>query len=147
MKNFERITVDPAQMGGVPGVRHLRIPVATVLRLLAGGMTEHEIMSEYPDLETEDIRECLRFAAAIFRGVETTLAGLWDRSPHKEEILRKVASRKNVEGQTFEDSEHFRKLVHVIFFAGFKAEIVEHKRSVIDKHLRDYRKVSTYGDA
>ena len=64
MKNFDRITVDPAQMGGVPCVRHLRIPVATVLRLLAGGMAEHEILSEYPDLEAEDIRECLRFAAA-----------------------------------------------------------------------------------
>jgi len=64
MKNFERITVDPAQMGGVPCVRHMRIPVATVLRLLAGGLTESEILSEYPDLQTEDIRECLRFAAA-----------------------------------------------------------------------------------
>lgn len=38
MKNFERITVDPAQMRGVPCVRHLRIPVATVLRLLVGGV-------------------------------------------------------------------------------------------------------------
>jgi uncharacterized protein (DUF433 family) len=64
MKNFERITVDPAQMGGVPCVRHLRIPVATVLRLLAGGLSEREILAEYPDLQTEDIRECLRFAAA-----------------------------------------------------------------------------------
>ena len=63
MKNFERITVDPAQMGGVPCVRGLRIPVATVLRLLAGGMTERQIVAEYPDLEVEDIRECLRFAA------------------------------------------------------------------------------------
>ena len=64
MKNFERITIDPGQMGGVPCVRHLRMPVATVLRLLAGGMTEREILAEYPDLELEDIRECLRFAAA-----------------------------------------------------------------------------------
>jgi uncharacterized protein (DUF433 family) len=64
MKNLDRITVDPAQMGGVPCVRHLRIPVATVLRLLAGGMAEHEILFDYPDLEKEDIRECLRFAAA-----------------------------------------------------------------------------------
>ena len=46
--NFERITVDPAQMGGVPCVRHLRIPVATVLRLLAGGLSEEQILSEYP---------------------------------------------------------------------------------------------------
>lgn len=64
MKNFERITVDPTQMGGVPCVRHLRIPVATVLRLLAGGLSEEQILSEYPDLQREDIRECLRFAAA-----------------------------------------------------------------------------------
>ena len=64
MKNFERITVDPAQMGGVPCVRRLRIPVATVLRLLASGLTEAAILSEYPDLQAEDIRECLRFAAA-----------------------------------------------------------------------------------
>jgi len=64
MWNLDRITVDPAQMGGLPCVRHLRIPVATVLRLLAGGKTEQEILAEYPDLETEDIRECLRFAAA-----------------------------------------------------------------------------------
>jgi uncharacterized protein (DUF433 family) len=64
MKNFERITVDPAQIGGVHCVRHLRIPVATVLRLLAGGLSEDEILSEHPDLQTEDIRECLRFAAA-----------------------------------------------------------------------------------
>jgi uncharacterized protein (DUF433 family) len=64
MKNFERITVDPAQMGGVPCVRHLRIPVGTVLRLLAGGLTEVDILREYPDLQHEDIRECLRFAAA-----------------------------------------------------------------------------------
>lgn len=64
MTNFERITVDPAQMGGVPCVRHLRIPVATVLRLLAGGLSERQILVEYPDLELEDIRECLRFAAS-----------------------------------------------------------------------------------
>lgn len=64
MKNFPRITVDPAQMRGVPCVRHLRMPVATVLRLLAGGLTEQEILSEYPDLQSEDVRECLRFAAA-----------------------------------------------------------------------------------
>jgi uncharacterized protein (DUF433 family) len=51
-------------MGGVPCVRHLRIPVTTVLRLLAAGRSESEILSDYPDLEKEDIRECLRFAAA-----------------------------------------------------------------------------------
>ena len=62
--NFERITVNPNQMDGVPCIRGLRIPVATVLRMLAGGMTEKEILADYPDLEAEDIRECLRFAAS-----------------------------------------------------------------------------------
>jgi uncharacterized protein (DUF433 family) len=64
MTDSERITVDPAQMDGIPFVRHLRIPVATVLRLLAGGPSECEILAEYPDLQVEDIRECLRFAAS-----------------------------------------------------------------------------------
>lgn len=62
--NFERITVNPNQMGGVPCIRGLRIPVATVLRMLAGGMNEQKILTDYPDLQVEDVRECLRFAAA-----------------------------------------------------------------------------------
>ncbi len=61
---FERITVDPVQMGGVPCVRGLRIPVATVVGLIAQGMTEARIVAEYPDLEVEDIRQALAFAAA-----------------------------------------------------------------------------------
>jgi uncharacterized protein (DUF433 family) len=64
LKPFKRITIDPAKMGGVPCVRGLRIPVATVLRLLAGGRTEQQILIDYPDLELEDIRDCLRYAAA-----------------------------------------------------------------------------------
>jgi len=63
-KNFPRITIDPNQMGGVPCIRGLRIPVATVLRMLAAGRTEQEILADYPDLEPEDIRESLRYAAA-----------------------------------------------------------------------------------
>ena len=61
--NFERITVNPNQLGGVPCIRGLRIPVATVLRMLGGGMSEPEILADYPDLHVEDIRGCLRFAA------------------------------------------------------------------------------------
>jgi uncharacterized protein (DUF433 family) len=64
MNSFPRITVDADQMGGVPCIRSLRIPVATVLRMLAGGITESNILTEYPDLEVEDIRESLRYAAA-----------------------------------------------------------------------------------
>jgi len=61
---FARVTVDPAQMGGVPCIRGLRIPVATVVGLVAQGMPEDEILAEYPDLEPEDLREALRYAAA-----------------------------------------------------------------------------------
>ncbi len=61
---FERITVDPAQMGGVPCIRRLRIPVTTVVGLVAQGMTETRIVEEYPDLEVEDVRQALAYAAA-----------------------------------------------------------------------------------
>ncbi len=56
------ITVDPAQMGGAPCIRGLRIPVATVLRLLAGGYSETRILEELPDLTVQDIQGCLRVA-------------------------------------------------------------------------------------
>ncbi len=53
---FTLITIDPEQMGGVPCIRGLRIPVATILAMLAEGMTEQEILAAYPDLEPEDIK-------------------------------------------------------------------------------------------
>lgn len=64
---FTRITVNPKQMGGVPCIRGLRIPVATVVGMVADGMTEEEILAAYPDLEPEDIREALRYAAEAVR--------------------------------------------------------------------------------
>jgi uncharacterized protein (DUF433 family) len=64
---FTRITVDPRQMGGVPCIRSLRIPVATVVGMIADGMAEAEILASYPDLEAEDIREALRYAADAVR--------------------------------------------------------------------------------
>jgi uncharacterized protein (DUF433 family)/predicted DNA-binding antitoxin AbrB/MazE fold protein len=66
-ENLERITIDPEQMGGVPCLRSLRIPVATVLAMLAEGMNEQEILAAYPDLEPEDIKEALRFAAEVLQ--------------------------------------------------------------------------------
>ena len=60
---FTRITVNAHQMGGVPCIRGLRIPVATVVGMVAEGMTPVEILNAYPDLENEDIREALHFAA------------------------------------------------------------------------------------
>jgi uncharacterized protein (DUF433 family) len=64
---FVRITVSPLQMGGVPCIRGLRIPVATVIDLVADGMTTREILAEYPDLEAGDIDEALHFAADAVR--------------------------------------------------------------------------------
>lgn len=61
--SFERITARPDQMGGVPCIRGLRIPVVTVVELLAEGMGEDQILRAYPDLEREDIREALHYAA------------------------------------------------------------------------------------
>lgn len=61
---FERISADPEIMAGVPCIRGTRIPVATVVGLVAEGMTDEEIFADYPQLSTEDVREALRFAAA-----------------------------------------------------------------------------------
>ena len=70
---FKRITVNPEQMGGVPCIRGLRIPVATIVSMIADGMTEAEILEAYPDLEMEDIREALRYAAEAVRERELPL--------------------------------------------------------------------------
>jgi uncharacterized protein (DUF433 family) len=70
---FARITVDPAKMDGVPCIRGLRIPVATVVAMVADGMTEKEILGAYPDLEAEDVREALRYAAQAVRERELPL--------------------------------------------------------------------------
>jgi uncharacterized protein (DUF433 family) len=61
---MSRITFDPAQCGGRPCIRGMRIRVKDVLELLAAGTTETEILTDYPYLDQEDIRACLAFAAA-----------------------------------------------------------------------------------
>ncbi|MGF1596170.1 MAG: DUF433 domain-containing protein [Acidimicrobiales bacterium] len=63
MARFTRISTDPAVMGGVPCIRGLRFPVASVVAMVADGLSEDEILGEHPDLVREDIREALRFAA------------------------------------------------------------------------------------
>jgi uncharacterized protein (DUF433 family) len=73
-RKYNRITVNPDQMGGTPCLRGLRIPVATVVGMIADGMTEGEILAAYPDLEHEDVREALRFAAEAVRERELPLA-------------------------------------------------------------------------
>jgi uncharacterized protein (DUF433 family) len=62
-----RITVNAAQMGGVPCLRSLRIPVATVVGMVAEGLSPREILQAYPDLEPDDIREALTYAAEAVR--------------------------------------------------------------------------------
>lgn len=62
-------------MGGVPCLRGLRIPVATVVGMVAEGMTTDEILRAYPDLEREDIQEALRYAAEAVRERELPRTG------------------------------------------------------------------------
>jgi uncharacterized protein (DUF433 family) len=68
--SFERITTDPGQMGGQPRIRGLRMPAASVVAMVADGMTADEIVREHPDLETEDVAEALRYAAQAARKQE-----------------------------------------------------------------------------
>lgn len=70
---FTRITIDAKRMGGVPCIRNLRIPVATVVDMVADRMTEAEILQAYPDLQAEDISEALKFAAEAVRERELPL--------------------------------------------------------------------------
>jgi uncharacterized protein (DUF433 family) len=64
---FERITVEANKMGGVPCIRGLRMPVATVVAMVADGMTVEEILADFPDLEAGDIRVALLYAAEAVR--------------------------------------------------------------------------------
>lgn len=60
----ERITVNPAQCGGRPCIRGMRIRVVDVLDLLAAGLSQQQVLEELPDLEAEDITACLKFASS-----------------------------------------------------------------------------------
>jgi uncharacterized protein (DUF433 family) len=71
---FPRITIRADQMGGAPCIRGLRIPVSSVVDMVADGMTPDEILDLYPDLEREDIQEALRFAAEAVRERELPIA-------------------------------------------------------------------------
>jgi len=70
---FKRITVNAKQMDGVPCIRGLRIPVATVAGMMADRMKEEEILKAYPDLQGDDIGKALRFAAEAVRERELPL--------------------------------------------------------------------------
>ena len=70
---FTRITVDPAVMGGMPCVRGLRFPVATIVAMVADGMSAQEIIAEHPDLELGDVGEALKYAAEALKERELPL--------------------------------------------------------------------------
>ncbi len=82
---FTRITVNPHQMGGVPCIRGLRIPVATVVGMVADRMTRDEILQAYPDLKPKDIDEALRYAAEAVRERELPLRSA---QPSRSRMLR-----------------------------------------------------------
>jgi len=63
MKSLDRITIDPKVFGGKACIRGLRFPVSKVLDLLAAGMTESEILQDYPYLEKEDLQQAIKYAA------------------------------------------------------------------------------------
>ncbi|MDM7998665.1 MAG: DUF433 domain-containing protein [Dehalococcoidia bacterium] len=70
---YTRITVEPGKMGGMPCIRGLRIPVATVVGMIADGVTEKDILNAYPDFESEDILQALQYAAEAVTGRELPL--------------------------------------------------------------------------
>lgn len=62
---LDRITIDPAVLGGKPCIRGLRISVGMIVQMVAAGKTADDILSEYPYLEAEDVRQALTYAAAL----------------------------------------------------------------------------------
>jgi uncharacterized protein (DUF433 family) len=72
---FERITIEPDKMGGVPCIRRLRIPVSVVVGLVGEGISVQQILDDYPDLEADDIRQAVLYAAEAVRERQLPLAG------------------------------------------------------------------------
>ena len=104
--HFSRITVDACQLGGVPCIRGLRIPVATVVGMVADGMTATEILDAYPDLEDETFaKRCdsplTRFANANF------LSHPSDEVPRRQRLVAHVGRRACAAGH---DAVHVRAL-------------------------------------
>jgi uncharacterized protein (DUF433 family) len=65
MPEFDRITFDPDILGGKACIRGMRISVSLVVNLVANGMTASQIVTEYPDLDEEDVAEALKYAARV----------------------------------------------------------------------------------
>ena len=74
MRTYKRISLDPNKMGGVPCIRDLRMPVASVIEMLAEGYDPQQILKEHHELQIEDIQEALHFASETLRYREIPLA-------------------------------------------------------------------------
>ena len=70
---FDRITVDPRQMGGLPCIRGMRITVSTIIGQLAAGRTIDDVLGDYPYLERADVLAALEYAAAVVSSRELLL--------------------------------------------------------------------------
>lgn len=75
MNNFERITQNPAVMGGKPCIRGMRVTVGMIVGQIGGGLTIDQLLADYPYLEREDVLEALRYAAWRAQEREIDLAG------------------------------------------------------------------------
>lgn len=71
--HFQRITLDPNKCFGKPCIRGLRMPVASILSYLSSGMTIEDILSQWPELEREDIYEALGYAAWVMKAADTRI--------------------------------------------------------------------------
>jgi uncharacterized protein (DUF433 family) len=74
MQHFQRITMDPAVMGGKPCIRGMRVTVGMIVEAMAAGRTIEELLADFPYLEDADIREALGFAAQLAQGHEIPVA-------------------------------------------------------------------------
>ncbi len=74
-KTLDRITIDPEIFQGQPCIRRMRIPVALILKLLASGKTHLEIIDDYPEIEEEDIKQCIEYAAWLASEKNVALSG------------------------------------------------------------------------
>jgi DNA-3-methyladenine glycosylase I len=81
---------------------------------------------------------------AIFDAVESTLFDVGSRKVPREQIAGYLEPSKHLAGRRFADDECYTKLVHIVFYSGFKAEIVRRKRLIIDEHFPSYKTVSGF---
>ncbi len=74
VQELRRITIDPAVMGGKPCIRGMRVTVGMIVESIAAGRTVQDLLTDFPYLQEEDIREALAFAASLAQGREVRLA-------------------------------------------------------------------------